>query len=431
MRTVIRAPLALLLAAACDDACALRLDYTLELGLMHSDNIALSPVDPVDETVLIPHLDFSLSETGSNVQAAVTGMLEYRNYLDGTFGSEFRGSLDGTVNWEIVPQRFAWVFADNLGLYPISLRDPDVPGNLQQTNVFTTGPTLRFRLGPTVQAQTEARFIDSHAEDTAAFDSRRLGLAQRFQWELAQTRHLSVNFETQDVDFDEAFARDYRRHAAYAGYRQTLARVDLDASFGYSRLDFDGGGDVGGPLARAAFDWRANERNTLGIAFAWQYSDAVSALAEGAAAFDLGLGGIGIGGEAISAEVYRERRLEANHLFHGTRLNIASSVHVARYRYEEEAVVLATDRNEVGAGINAGYLLRPLLTIGATAEVLRRRYLDDDATDRTHRYGIYLSQQLSRHWRWRIDLSRHERDAGAGADSFDENAAYLRFAYTR
>ncbi len=427
MRTVFRLTVASLLIAACPDAFALRLDYTVELGLLRSDNITLSPTDPIDETVLIPHLDFSLVESGSNVQAAVTGVLEYRNYLDGTFGSEFRGTLNGNINWDIVPERFAWTFADHLGLYPISLRDPDVPGNLQQTNVFTTGPTLRFRVGPTVQGQTELRWIDSYAEETGAFDSRRLGLAQRFQWQLAPTRRLNANLEVQDIDFDDDLvARDYRRHAAYLDYDATLAHLDFGVALGYTRLDFDAGGDVSGPLARASLDWRASERSTFGMAFAWQYSDAVSALAVGGSAFDLGLGGIDIGGEAIGADVYRERRLEGNYLYQSTRFNIASTVHAARFRYEQEAVVLAADRNEIGAGINVGYLLRPLLTLGATAEALRRRYVDDGVTDRDYRYGIYLSQQLSRHWRWRIDLSRNERHAGTGADSFDENAAYLR-----
>ncbi len=432
MRPVFRLTLAALLASACHDAAALRLDYTLELGVLRTDNITLTPVDPIEETVLIPHLDFSISENGSAVQAAVTGVLEYRNYLDGSFGSEFRGTLNGTVNWNIVPERLAWTFADNLGLYPISLRDPDVPGNLQQTNVFTTGPTLRLRLSPTLQSQTEARWIDSYAEETGAFDSTRLGLAQRFQWELGPTRQLTANLEAQDIDFDDDLvARDYRRFAAYAGYAHTLSRVDLGASLGWSRLDFNAGGDVSGPLARGSLDWRATERSTLGLALAWQYSDAVSALAEGGAAFDLGLGGVGIGGEAIGADVYRERRIEASYLFQSTRFNLASSVHAGRFRYEQEAAVLAADRDEIGAGINLGYLLRPLLTLGATGEVLRRRYADDDITDRDHRIGLYLTQQLSRHWRWRIDLSRHERNAGIGAESFDENAAYLRVAYTR
>jgi hypothetical protein len=421
-----------LLLAACNDAWAWRLDYTLGLGVVHSDNITLTALDPVTETVLIPQLDFSVAEAGSSVRANITGVLEYRNYLDGTFGSEFRGTLNGVVDWTLVPERLNWTFADNAGLYPISLRAPDVPGNLQQTNVFTTGPTLRFRLSPTMQGQTEVRFIDSYAEETGAFDSTRLGVAQRVLHDIDATRRLSANLEAQDIDFDDdLLASDYRRYSAYAGYEQTLARFDIGASLGYSRLEFDGGGDVSGPLARASLDWRANARNTFGLGFAWQYSDAVANLAEGGSAFDLGLGGVGVGGADISADVYRERRVDATWLFQSTRVNIASSVRVGTYRYEQEAVLVAADRNEAGAGINIGYLLRPLLTLGATAEATRRRFVDTDATDRDYRYGLYFAQQWTRQWHWRVDLTRNERHADVGAESFDENAVAVRVAYAR
>lgn len=432
MRTEIRLIAAALLAAAAGDAAAWRLDYTLELGLLHSDNITLTAVDPVTETVLIPHLAFGFSETGSSVRAEVGGVLEYRNYLDGTFGSEFRGTLNGIVDWTLIPERLSWTFADNLGLYPISLRAPDVPDNLQQTNVFTTGPTLRFRLTPTLQGQAELRYIDSYAEETGAFDSSRISGALRALYELGPTRRLSANIEAQDIDFDDDLvAVDYQRYSAFAGYTQTLTHIDLDAALGYSRLEFDGGGGASGPLARAAIDWRASERSTFGLAFTWQYSDAASSLAESGAAFDLGIGGVGIGGAAISADVYRERRIDATWLYQATRLNIASIVHAGTFRYEQEAAVLAADRDEIGAGINVGYLLRPLLTLGATTEVTRRTFDVSDATDRDTRYGLYLTQRLSRQWSWRIDLSRNERNAGAGAESFDENAVYLRVAYTR
>lgn len=421
-----------LLLASCHDAWAWRLDYTLGLGVLHSDNISLVQDDPVTETVLIPHLDFRVSEAGSAVRADITGVLEYRNYLDGTFASEFRGTLNAAVDWTLVPERLAWTFADNYGLYPISLRDPDVPGNLQQANVFTTGPTLRFRLSPTLQGQTEARFIDSHAEATGAFDSTRFGLAQRVLHELDATRRLSANLEAQDIDFDDdLIATDYKRYSAYAGYDQRLARFDIGASLGYSRLEFDGGGDVSGPLARASLDWRANARNTFGVGFAWQYSDAVANLAEGGNAFDLGLGGVGVGGTDISADVFRERRIDANWLFQGTRVNVTSGVRYGTYRYEQEAAVVAADRNEASAGINVGYLLRPLITLGATAELTRRRFVDSDTTDRDTRYGLYFAQRWTRQWNWRVDLTRNERHADAGAESFDENAVAVRVAYTR
>lgn len=420
------------LAVASQQACALRLDYALELGLVHSDNINLSATDAVSQSVLIPHLDFSLSETGSTVVAEVSGVLEYRDYLGGAFGNEFRGTLNGLVNWSMVPERLNWTFADNLGLYPVSLRNPDVPGNLQQTNVFTTGPTLRFRLTPTLQGQAELRYIDSYAEETGAFDSRRYTAALRALYDLSATRRLNGNIEFQNVNFDNnLLAEDYRRYSAYAGYSQTLAQIDLNAALGYTRIEFDSSGSTSGPLARTSLDWRASERSTFGLAAAWQYTDAATSISEGAAAFDAGFGGVGIGGAAITPDVYRERRVDGTYLLQTTRLNLATLLRYGNFRYEQSAAAAANDRNEVGAGLNLGYLLRPTLTLGVTAEAVSRHFSETGLTDRNYRYGTYLSQQLTRHLRWRIDLARNERHADDGAESYDENSVYLRVVYTR
>lgn len=432
MRAATRIIATTVLVVACQNARAVRLDYTLELGFLHSDNINLTAVDPVSENVVIPHLDFSVSETGSSVQAEVSGVLEYRDYLRGTFGSEFRGTLNGVVNWILIPERLTWNFSDNLGLYPVSLRDPDVPGNLQQTNVFTTGPTLRFRLTPTLQGQAELRYIDSYAEETGAFDSARLGGALRALYEFSPTRRLSANLEALDSDFDDDLvATDYRQVSAFAGYAETLASLDLDAALGYSYLELDGGDDVSGPLARASVDWRASARNTFGLGVVWQYSDAASSLAAGGAAIDLGVGGVGVGTAAINSDVFRERRFDATHVFEGTRLNVASTLYAGTYRYEQAIAALGADRDEVGAGANLGFLLRPLLTLGIAGDATRLRFTDSDGTFREYRYGLYLTQQLSRQWRWRVDLARNERHADVEADSFDENSIYLRVAYAR
>ena len=430
MRTQSKIIATAVLVAMCGDASAWRLDYTLEAGVLHSDNINMSPVDAVREDVLIPHLDFGLTHAGASVNVDLGGSLEHRTYLQDTYSSEFRGTFDGRLNWLLVPERFSWTFADNLGLYPVSLRAPDVPGNLQQTNVFSTGPTLRFRFNPALQGQAEARWSQSDAEETGEFDSSRLSGAFRLLHDFSTTRHLSGNLEAEDVDFDDdLLADDYRRYSAYAGYTQALARLDFDLALGYSRIESDSADDSG-PLLRASADWRATDRSTFGFGVTWQYSDAATSLAQGGDAFDTGLDGVAVGGALITPDVYRERRLDSSYLYQGVRLNLASTLHASRFRYAQDTLLVDADRDEIGFGVTLGYLLRPLLTLGVSAEATRREFVDSDSTDRDYRYGIYLAQQFARHWSWRADLSRNERNAGSGADSYDENALYLRLIYT-
>ncbi|MEZ5519969.1 MAG: hypothetical protein R3F08_00610 [Dokdonella sp.] len=422
---------ALLLVLASPGALALRLDYTVELGYLHSDNINLSATDPVDENLLIPRVGFRLSETGSAVRAEVNGLLEYRDYLGGAFGNEFRSTLDGIVDWTLIPERMKWTFTDALGLNPINLRLPDTPGNLQQTNVFATGPTFQFRLASNVTGLAELRYTDSYAEESSDFNSNRFSGALRGLFELDSTRRLSANIEAADINYDSNSAQsDYKRYAGYAGYVQKLSALELDAALGYSYLDFDNGERARGPLARLKLDWRASAQSSFGLSVFREFSDAATTLAAGNAAFAGGLGGVTIGGATISPEVYKDTRVELRYALNTARISLGTAVFAGTIRYEQSGAT-DSDRDEHGARIDLGFNLRPNLTLGVLAETTRRDYRTGAVDTRDSLYGAYLRQQMSRHWGWRIDLNRSERHSDGDDLSYDENTAYVRVIYTR
>lgn len=433
MQPSIRILAASMLSTLPCSALAVRINYSAELGLMYSDNITLSATDPVSENVLIPLLDFEISEEGSTVQAQISGTVEYRDYLGNEFGNEFRSTLDGYLNWVLLPERLDWDFSDNLGLYPISLRAPDVPDNLQQTNVFSTGPKFRFRFGPTAMGQLELRYVDSRAEETDAFDSQRLVGALRGIFELSPTRSVSANLVAQDVKFTEdLLANDFAGYSVYGGYVQNLSQLDLDFELGYTHLNFSRGEDSSGPLVRAGVDWRATESTTLSFDAALEYTDAASSLAaDGGMDFDADQGGQGIiGTEAISPDVYQEKRVEVGYHFVSTRLSVDALARYATYRYED-LTGLPSNRDETGLGFNFGYLLQPRLTLGVIAEGNYRDFTVTRTSERDYRVGTYLAQQLGPQWSWRVDLARYARNADGNIESFDENTVYLRFIYTR
>jgi hypothetical protein len=183
---------------------------------------------------------------------------------------------------------------------------------------------------------------------------------------------------------------------------------------------------------RFGVDWRATDRSTFSFDAAWEYTDAASSLAEGGGGdFDSDLGGVGIiGTEAITPDVYQEKRIEGGYHFVSTRLSVDALVRYATYRYEE-LTGLPSNRDETGVGFNMGYLLRPRLTLGVVAEANYRDFTVTDTNERDYRFGTYLAQQLGPHWSWRVDLTRYERHADGDIESFDENSVYLRFVYTR
>lgn len=422
-----------LLALASHDAAAVQIGYRLELGLEHSDNVNLSETAPISETTLIPRVEFTLTEAGSRVQADVEGSLEYLHYFGGTFANETRAELDAAVNWWLLPERLSWNVANSLGVEPVNVRSPDSPDNLQRANVFSTGPTLHLTHSSATSSQIEMRYVDTYAEVTSAFDSTRVSGAYRLLHETSPTNRFSLNFETQDTDFENDIeAMDYKHHAAYFGYSRTFRELLVDLALGYTRIDFDNGEDASGPLTRFSLEWAVTPTNRLRASAAWQYSDAATRMTQGAVLPEIGVGEVRFERGNITPDIYEETFASASHIYESERITMETGVHAGEYRYEQ-ASANSFDRDERGGTFSIGYRLRPLLTAGFQLGLGRTEYVGSDAYDRHRWYGLFLEHRMSRHWSWRADLARNEREASGRNDapSYDENIAFVRIVYTR
>ena len=98
-----------LLLAMGGRADAARLNYQVELTGLHSDNIDLSEDDQVEESALIPRVDFDYLSEGSRVDIEARGSFERRFYINNRYDDETRGEFAGQLDWTILPQRMSFV----------------------------------------------------------------------------------------------------------------------------------------------------------------------------------------------------------------------------------------------------------------------------------------------------------------------------------
>lgn len=424
----------LVLALAAGPACAGQLDYSFSAGVEHSDNINLSATDPVSQSVLIPGFGFSYVEQGATVQARVTGAAEYRDYLGSAYSNQKLGELAGLANWTVLPQRLDFLVQDYASVQPLSTLSSDAPDNQQQTNVLTAGPILHFDLGRAVRGQAELRYIGSRASRTTQFNSSRGEGALRLTRDISPTSQLSLNVESQQVDFDEAAEGDYRRDEVFARYVHKLAHVDLDAALGWSRIRFDGGvGDGSDPLARASINWHASARNTFGVSYMRDYSDAAQDLINLADPVETGVPvaapvSIQTGGAVIGGGAYLERRIDGYYGYGGERLTFSLSPWYRKLHYVE-----GVNPDQTGRGGDAGldYRLRERLTFSVFANAERIEYALLGRRDTTRNVGIGLHQLLNSHWSWRLSLVDRRRTSNAPDAGYHAKEAYFGIVYQR
>ena len=221
-----------------------------------------------------------------------------------------------------------------LGVQPINALEPNTPNNQQQTNVFAIGPTLNFRMGPTVRGEAELRYINSYAEETDDFNTNRGSAALRAIKDLSASTTVSANITDELVDYNDNTVGqpDYSRYNVYGRYTRKWTKVDFVGDLGYSWLKYSGLlEDRDSPLARGALTWRYSDRSTFGLDFAYQYSDAATDMMTGADITTIPTN-IATGEATTTSQPYLERRLGGSYFYAGERFGFNVAPYLPRTR---------------------------------------------------------------------------------------------------
>ncbi len=421
------------LAASPHTAHALRIDYIIDLTAERNDNLLLTPSNPISLTVLRPGVGFEVSHDSSTLQTRISGRAEYRRYGDSRFDDVVDGSLTGRVNWVAIPERLSFSVVDSLTLQPVNTLAADTPGNRQQVNVLSAGPTLSFEWGGGWRGISELRYVRSDAEITDEFNSQRIDLALRAIKPLSTTSRLAFNAQVQRVDFeDDSIARDYRRSELFARYSRTLNRFDIAVDAGCSRLDYrsDLPGFAGAradPMLRTDLTWRPNDSHSLSARFHSQFSDvAADSLASVGENAELPTEVV-TGDTVVNASPFLERRLETEYTFTTTRWSFSATPYLDRLRYDDTD---AFDQNGYGAAIEANWRARRNLMFGFTSALDHTEYVNLNREDETRRYAGHVRYDWARHWSGMLTLARYQRESTAAGQNADQNVFSLTFSYS-
>ena len=418
------------------DAQALRVEYALDLQAEHNDNVLLTEDDAISSTLLMPGLGFMIRHESSTLRTEITGRALHRRYDDDRFDSATDANLRGTLDWTLIPERLSFSVVDDLTLQPVDTFAADAPGNRQQINILSAGPTLQFRWSPSWRGAAELRWIRSDAEVTDEFDSQRVLLALRSNKALGETGTLSVNVQTQQVDFDDdSLARDYRRDDVYLRYVRTLARFDLGVDAGWSRLDyrrartgFDDGRDD--PLLRLEAGWRPNPGHRIGLRYSREFSDVTGdALYSGTIAEPGDASpppAIVTGDTVVNASPYLDERLQAGYDYSSTRINASVNPHIERVRYSDDD---RFDQNGRGVGLELDWRVRRALLLGFSAAYDRIEYITLDRIDSTRRYTLRARYEWTRRWSATASVQRYERRSSAIGESADQTLFTVGMTY--
>jgi hypothetical protein len=247
--------------------------YELRAGTVLSDNIQRRSFNAEDEIIAVLGGSVVLVRDSQRLQLDLAADLDFNHYIDGTYDDDISGSLDGYIEYYIVPSTFSWVVEERFGKLVTDPLQSLNPGNLENVNSFATGPNLNFRFGSKNSVRLQGRLRD-HSFERRDIDNQEAGVSISLARRLNSFRTVSINGTYDDIDYkNDVDYQDYKRTAAYVGFSSDVGKGSLSLSIGGNAVDVDGETSEG-LLARASFSRDLSSRTRFILAYDQRYSDA-------------------------------------------------------------------------------------------------------------------------------------------------------------
>ncbi len=358
--------------------------------------------------------------------ASLAGTGAYYHYQSRFYDSEFTGTANGSLAYELLSDTLTLLVDDSLTQTRVSELAAVTPDNRQNVNRLSAGPELRLHPGGAPNLLVAQGFYELTDYSEAPLDSDTVRGLLSVGRSIDARNLLSVNAAARDVGFDAASAfPDYRGEDYYLSWTATGIRTTLLLDAGYSSTRVDGAERVNSPLFRLNIARRLSPRAT---GFVYATHSQVSAA--DATFLDSGLGGrnAGTSGFGDNPDPFKLDYLGAGYQLDSERLTLAVRIAISRERYSQTTI---DDRNDQQIEADVSYRLNSRVGFGAFAEYSAEEFVNRGNADADETmFGVFAGYAFGSRLALNLTAVRLDRSGDLGVASGDETRLRAMLTYT-
>jgi hypothetical protein len=355
-----------LAALVLDTAGAKEFIPRLGLSVESHSNVLKTRDDEKKDTIVTPYFGFLFENKSPNMDASVDMEVRNERYTDNAFGSQNLFSVDSFIDWVILPNRFVWAFEDLANSQRIDAFDTSKPDNLQNFNVFTTGPDYYFS-SSTYEGLLKLRFGDVYYSKLGQ-DNRRVIASASVKRLINEYSLFGFNSAASLVDFEEEFFVDYDIGFLGPTYERELPYGTFEISTGMNWVNYDDGAKDSAPMAQFEFEYDSGGGlDVFKLSASSKYSDATLDAYDPlfSRLYDLGVNNPLNANEVAGIGAFESERVEASYT-RGSRRVTASLLAYLNNRTALLRTDAEGDVEEVGYGVGLAYQIKEYLSLWAS-----------------------------------------------------------------
>lgn len=401
----------------------------------YSSNIFRTTEDEQWEYINRPLLGMDIDHRGRSFNAYGHAVAEYFDYTQDLGENETYFDINAIARWNIIGDRFTWDLEDYASVTPIVISDPVTPINVEQRNIFVTGPTFSTRLGSRNLFDWSLRYGNFY------YSLSDIG-NQRYYSDVGITRRINPNsglrlgYQITRTIFSEEVYQDYFRQDLGLTFDHLTAGGNFSLSGGLTYISEEETNEsVDGWFLRFVGSKRVGHRTLLNMIASSGLSDT------GLANLSSGVSEVipdvevepnqafGNSSQAPSTDIFRNSILSFNMV--NTRPVLVTTAGLG-YVQADYVTDITQDNQRLALDLNFEYDIRSDALLGVFLRAGRTEYPNlevETVVDNDTIVGANLTKQIFRRVNLGFDISRLVRNSNRPDRGYTDTVAEIRLIY--
>jgi len=398
--------------------------YEYEAGTEYTDNSRLKRNNKEDELSIIVSAGFSLSDSLRRINYSITPSVTQIEYTNDTFSDNTYYKLESNLIWDILPSTLSWQVNNDLSVQEIDSFASNTPSNSQQVNIFSTGPSVEFRLSTLNTLLVNYTYSDIKNEKTKT-DNKRKYYDIIIEHKVSPTSSVSLNYTDRTVRYkDKILNTDNDTSSTFIQFDSRKARSDYQLVIGENKAKRISDRVVTkGRLLRLSWNYTLNYNTNVSLRFRKELSDSINDIN---ISNNEGSGVLNSADKTVSG-IFETERLNLSFQKESTNFQIYYSIFGERQDYKEITRLQKIIGNTIAVEYNATNKLsltgRIFYSAKKNIETNEIKLIDTRITIGT----MYtLSNRVNLYSR----LANNNRESNNIGDQYNENVVSIGLTYS-
>lgn len=401
-------------------ARAVEIKPSASLALQYTDNARKTSDNEASDVLMITSIGAGIDAGSGPFQLKADTSLKHTNYIHDSFGDQQYFNLKASAGWEMLKERLDWKLQNFFTQQSIDSLNPNTPDNIQDSNVFTFGPNIYYRISG-LQSLTISPQYRKFSYEIQNTDNQQNALDARWNYQLFRTVSIGVRGGTNKVDYDDPQNIDNTFTNIHLTLSAKRADYSYSADLGTTRVQPDDGNNVHGVTGNLRWLFNITGASSLRAYLASDLTDASNNLLNSSINPDDG----DFSNEQISPEIMRNSVFRLAYQMGDAPLSSSLWLELREQDYE----LALLDREVQATGIEFNYPLTATLAAGINAGYSRTELTDTLRKDNQRSLGGIINVRFSRLLLGTVNLKYHDTNSSLDVMNYSEMTVYVGLVY--